>query len=1066
MVAKRGKIIFISFLLLVVVFVAPFVQLFTKKTPTAYAEATVEDFEIAEEFSVGETLQVPDTVVLRIDENTTVNATESIIQYPNGVIAQLKSQLLTEKGKYTLQFKGEHADTKVKAEKSFYVKDGLYSLSDPNVDKAEFKTADAIKNGDLMGKDGAKKSAGIEVSVGQGEYFRYNKSVNLYDLPKDENGRTDLCTYYPILEYLKEDGKYGEIGRLATVKLIDCYDESNFVEIYMCNRFMVRNGAYYYCAGASYQTLTGLNELTTGTFNFEGKLYSKITTRRYQADSYGARSGNQQGTGDIKGTYGYTSGSSTWNGVYGAGGLNLQYDLETQRIYVNNRFVNDLDAEEVYPDNPFTGFTTGEVYIQFEFPNAKSAVEFQITSLFDLEGEELANGLAKDDTAPKVKINLKKAEAINVPTGKEFAFPSAEVFDVSGVKSIKKAVYTDYFTDVPKLVYSDGESFTPDKNTQYTIVYMATDKNGNKNVDKNGKCLDYITVNSISSDIIAYDKNNKITALSAGANNEIPYLDVTSKNGEVTTTLLVVNPKGEEEDISYTLSGESYHFASEYVGEYTIKYLFDDGVFTEEFAYKVNSNDVNAILFSDRIQLPSVLIKNAIYDIAPYFSYSASTNGLAASECEIWVSNDGGEFAQIADISKYEVTATTTATFKAKIGDTWSDFAQECNIVDVNFNEEGTGKKVYENYFHGYDAVTLSPNSIDYTFAAGQNKKLTYATPIARKTFVLEFSVNGSGMKEFSIQLKDISAKDNVGYEITYKYDTNARFQYKVASLDGRTVYYDGFITGEYYGAHSLSVSDGKLTNSEGKTVNLGESESRYVEFSIFAKEVTEDAQIYVSKLCNTAFNKDIYEMPLELCFVKPMGSYTTGMKYTLPEFYVSSVFYPLSNSNLTYTLRGKSSGVRIDENGKPLENINCGDGKTYAFVGEKAENYSFTFKYDNYGKGYLTVRNTYVVVIKDGVAPIIQFEKGVDSETVVTVKRGEKVQIKNYTVSDDISAVEKLRTTVFVTTDTGALLEWKVQDPDGYTFDKVGTFRYCVYCIDEAGNYSMAYYRVKVVNK
>ena len=103
-----------------------------------YADATIEQFEIADEIGVGEVLEVPNNVVLRIDENTTVSPTKRTLTYPNGVVRTLESQVLTEKGKYVVEFYGKNGNVVVKAEKTFYVKDDLYVLSEALFDKAEF----------------------------------------------------------------------------------------------------------------------------------------------------------------------------------------------------------------------------------------------------------------------------------------------------------------------------------------------------------------------------------------------------------------------------------------------------------------------------------------------------------------------------------------------------------------------------------------------------------------------------------------------------------------------------------------------------------------------------------------------------------------------------------------------------------------------------------------------------------------------------------------------------------------------------------------------------------------
>ncbi len=1035
------------------------------------AQVVIENWSQEQGANLGDLLDVPTSVKIKIDEQTYINADNGIIYFPDGNAKPISNVLLDKAGKYTLEYRVQHAGQTVVAEKSFVVKNKNYYVTDEIFSSATFKAQEEIKNGEIMGSNGANRADGIELVLTQGESFTFGKPVNIYELAAKNEGKVNLLTVYPEMDTsIYSEDKFGKsTAGYFIVKLIDCYDANNFVEIYIWNNHnqyydnagklnKIKNT--YAGAGTGEQRLCGLNTDgvsagTVGAIEINGSYYAKRYSDRYATVPWGA----------------YITGGT--NSMYSNGGVTFTFDVNENQVYYKNILINDLDDLNIYPDNPFKGFTTGEVTFEFSFEkyvDASKPSYAQITAIGDINGEMLQNFLVEDKKAPQVNIDVeytdKANKTINVSYNEQFTLPTANVYDVNGKNEYKLAVYYDYYTDNPKAVYLKDGKFTPDKmGVVYTATYSAVDNFGNKNVDANGKCKDVVNIIPVVGKKFAYAEN-KVSSLNGGEICTLPKITVQSKNTLNETRVFAVEPTGKRVEITSSLNGENYSFMPECLGEYTIEYFFSDNVYSETFSYKVQSVNVDAVLFNQLIAVPSVFIKDAIYDLNDYYAEVVTANGLEKKKADILVSVDGGEYNKISNPHKFKIEGNNSLSFKVEYGGKQSSFVANAVITDVNYTENASvnnGSKIYENYFVGYDSVIKDESSMQFAFNGNETETLTFATPLVFDAFKLEFEIDEKDAEKFSsfsIILREI-ASENKGYILTYTSLGSATIiGYKIHDFNGK-VYFNGSVTGKISGIHTVSIQNGIITVGEGKTVGVDKTTSRNIEFLMQFSQVSAPFSIKIRGVCGTAMTEEVYEMAAQLVYTKPLGFARVGEEYVLPYFNVMSVFHPISLSNLTYSFKDASGNVLVDKNGTALENVVGGDN-VYTVIPQEVKQYKFIFNYDNYGSA-LWVRDygSFVITVIDTIDPVIEFNDKSNEQTVVQVKLGATHKIKEFTFSDNVTPNEDLIVKVMIEVGVNKIVGWDVKEE--FTFNEAGEYKVVVICQDKENNMATRYYKVIV---
>lgn len=1032
------------------------------------AEVLIENWTQEDGALLGDILEVPDSVRLQIDENTLVEPDSGIIYFPDGNARTLGAKLLDIPGIYILEYQSTVNGKTYVGKQSFVVEESNYYLSNTIFSTAEFVESENLKYGDKL----KKRADGIEVSLSKGNYFRFNQPINIYDVAKNNNGIVDVSYAYPIMDTSLTSGdavydKNGNItsywgtrlGSYFTIKLIDCYDESNYIEFYLwSNQSKTYNTKTTYCgAGISGEKFCHLKEGTgiSATVEIDGKTYIPVYRERYE-----------EGTPSTAGIYAY---GNTY-GAFSSGISSFKLNVNTNEIYYGNTFLTDVDHPQVYQNNGFKGFTTGEVYVQFSFENSwtSSPMELYIQSILSMTGDELRKVAVSDTTKPEVEIDVVYTDevnkSINVEYNKEFTLPTANVYDVNGENKYNLAVYYDYYTDNPKTVYVKEGKFIPNKlGVQYTAVYLASDRFGNKNVDADGKCIDVINISPVKGDTIRYSED-KITSLTSCTVNTLPAINAVSKNKDVRTKLTVISPNGARRDITDSFDGDAYNFIPEYIGEYIVEYEFSDNVYTKIFEYAVNCNDKGNVLFEGKLALPSVFIKDAVYNLNTYFANVATQNGLAKHEAKFLVSVDGGEFKEIVDQHQFKVEGSESLRFKAEYKGQYTQI-QTCKITDVNFSNNpnvNDGNKIFENYFVGYTQANYTDSYLELKFDGNKSELLQYATPLVYNAFKLEFEIPEqfeNKVNAVSIILREI-CNDNRGYVITYtKTSSKSSFYFSITDINGNNTYAMKAVSGAFAGTHAITISNSTITTSESFVMSLPKVDSQNIELSIFVPQATGEFALWIKNVCGASFNSYIWEKTPELIYRRPDGNVEVGVEYTLPTFNISSAFTPISLSNLKYSFIDENGEYLLDVNGKQVKDI-AGDAPAVIIKPTEVKMYYLHFTYDNFGNAMNVQDLTrYTVAVIDTTPPETKFTDGSTSATTIQLTIGEKHVFKKFTVVDNVTSKENLLIKIVILDEDSTVVAWNADN--GYTFKKAGKYRVIVFAEDENGNVSRTYYNV-----
>ena len=381
-----------------------------------------QEYVIEKEYVYGQTFTVPNPDQVQIETGTAVSKAISVtLECPDGAV---KSE-----GEYTLDKTGEY-------KLSYYNANGISATHTFVVNKKYYEVggeASAKHVESLSCKEGTD---GIALTLKSGESFTFNKPIDLNDYT---NEVLDVCKIFPKF---RKEYDLNPTATMVTVKVMDCFDPTKFVEFYVwCGS--AGNSPYYAGAGASTQMLTGLEQNKARpdqmTEEYNGEMYKIHRVRRYQSLS----------------TYGRWLSSRYDAEVAKHDGVTLLWDLTNHQMKARNGgttyLITDIDSTEIYGTNAFdfaSFFTTGEVVLNVEAYNyAATSFDVEIESIFGMSGKDLLDGTVVDKTAPSITVDVETTSdnEIYLQKGKTMTLPKiSSVLDYNYYGNAKVAVYRNY----------------------------------------------------------------------------------------------------------------------------------------------------------------------------------------------------------------------------------------------------------------------------------------------------------------------------------------------------------------------------------------------------------------------------------------------------------------------------------------------------------------------------------------------------------------------------------------------------------------------------------------------
>lgn len=991
----------------------------------AYA-ITLETDNVATSYCLGDTFEMPTEVNVNVDGQT-LKASDGVLISPSGIVYSKEDCELSEKGTYTLSYTFTYEDKKYTATKTFSVNDYNYRFSS-NGSSATYGELSLSKT----------QEKGLTFHLGQGEKFIYESTINVYDEKWD--GMVDVCKIYPnFRSYNETTGLTYDTAHWMLVKMVDCYDESNYLEFYTT----MNPASNFWCgAGASYQNLAGFESIhpsnaTPASIKFEGNYYKLNYAKRYPWKQW------QYGTYTYTDTH-VSGPAMAQSNLASAGGINFQYEPETNRVYrksfVNGawktQLVNDLDEQIVYGSNFFKGFTTGEVYLTIECDGytASETAEVQVVSLFGNSGASLEQAECEDTTNPIIRCDLEWTDngGIYLAKNEPYLLPNVNVLDVNFAGDLKTQVYYNYGEPEQSLVYVKDGVFTPDRLGKYTVVYTATDLYDNQTVYT-------LPLNSQDRESITYSVS-PITALEVGTVYVLPEAVANGINKDLEIKITVVDPSGKEVRL------QERSFEPKQVGEFEISYVFSDNVYEKIYTYKVAcTNENNCIRFYDDINTPKYFIKGASYVIEDYFAYTVDEQGLVPNLCEVFVSVDGGIYTQLSKTEReeYKITGESSVQFKYVYQDA-EKIGEVIPIVDVNYG----ANKVYTNYFLGDYTVSYDKYIRFMVDNTNDTEKIEFINPLSFADFEAKFEIT-QGYDAFSavnIYLVDF-LDEQEQLKITFARGLNGNLIYSVndetsceldVSFVGRQwVWYDE-------GTNSI-VSNNDIS------VEVEKFKSGLCYFSFEYVDIREDCGIALDTLNGQKFKQKISEGELLLRYEKIEPVYSIGETAVILPASCTHVFNPVLYKNITVSVFGVDNQPVKDKNGVLLQDVSANKGYEIEFEACGTYLVTYSAKASTGGKT-LRISDTYGINVLDDEPPTVEFT-GINKTKAITISVGKKHTIANYSASDNMTPTEDLYVVVEIVTKSEQLVHYDVGK--SFVFEKAGVYKVRVVCFDE--NWNMA---------
>ena len=1004
---------------------------------------------LEQSYVVGTTLNVPSANII-VGENS-YEATTVYLYTPSGKLLSVggSSYDFDEIGTYTLVYVALVGNKQVSFEQPIDVLNTSYVATD-------LTKIDNLEKLSVL-KDTDKK--GIKVSIPYMDTFKWSTPVNLAETGLS----TPLISFLPY-QYSKEKvAENGVTPNQATeiyVRLTDAYNPSVYVDVRMEyeKNGNEANQMPAYSAGAARQQIRAMST-NLGRDSRDGKIMF------VGADRYFV-------TYQERGGYPYLGGIVEESSL-----INLFYDVNTNQVYVGEtvigpdgyqvKLINDIDAPEIYGENAFAGFTTGEVYVSIygkRFVSTDLRLDLEIASIGKQVGEDLYGATAEDTTPPELKVDLTLDQEDNglfVAKGSEVRILDADVKDVNftGNKFNIKVNYND----VVDVTVTDGKFIAKDIG-KYTITYTAEDDFGNPAE----KVVVYNCIDRVDNDgkLIEFAVDDYAGEKKAGEVITLPAVDIYSPNKYV--NLNVYAYFGNDTANKIAIDNETMQLKIDNVGKYTIVYeysdIFESGVTTKEFVSEAG----------DRIDLlsaalPKYMIKNAKYSLDKVYARTYVNETPTLNEVSYQISEDGGEYKSVV-YADYKVVANETVQFKYTYGTEVRE-SEVIKVVDVNF---GRGIET-QKYFQGeVTPEQYSKDKTKFAFIANEesgNATFDFVNVLTLKNFELNFEIDNDmrNFKGVEIEITDYLNRDN---KVTIRYaDSGSGTSFQV--IGGLTVLATRAFSGTKfaltYSNSRKAFEDSTLEASSSWASNF---ESDRVLVKITITDITGRAGIVISSIGGNNINttKSDSVAPILSYNDAFKGNQSVGTKITVGKSTATDVlspaWYGAQGENITVIVEKQTedeSITMVSDDGVELFMVTA--TRDYEITLTEIGEYLVTYLYAD--QNSVQGLGSYTVNIVDEVKPEIEIEGGYNEFTVLEAEVGDIITAAYYEISDNNDLPEDMVVSVVVIDPFFTMYDLIPNnieiDDMKFTIEYRGEYVVYYYVEDTSGNVATASYRIFV---
>lgn len=820
-----------------------------------------------------------------------------------------------------------------------------------------------------------------------------------------------------------------------TLKLVftDVTDENNYLVVSAA--CVSTNSTAGWAVGHTYFLAGGNGQLLKGYEKENGKLHVD--------DGYGCPVRNIS-------YYGYDIYKNPLDMVNNQ--AEVTYNPATQEIKVGSFSVIDLDSKDFFggeTDVLWNGFKSGIVKLSVYAENYNETTANVIFT--HIKGVDLASGVVVDSEPPVITVLSDYGD--DMPEARVgdyyYEIPKATAFDVfSGEVKTDVAVYLNYNSASKTSVAIVNGKFKTSAAGQYAIVYTASDVYGNKAT----KIL-WVHAGAEISPITITVPSDTECECELGKNVRIAFPVISGGSGEKTFKAFVSH--GGETPVKVDFENGEASFVPEKSGAWTVEYVATDYTGeTGEFSYEINAVVPEKPYFEKEAVLPHVFVNGFEY-VLPKVQVRDYTGGsLKIGTASVKVEDANGEKTYVSGSSftpnVNENGDKIAIAYSYSYGNSVINSAKK-EIPVIKGVENGVLN--IENYFYSsVNAYGLEKSNLGLTFTVknAADTSWTFANALAYSDFSMYINTFAGSDKFGSMVITLTDYYDREKTQTIEFYRSGSVFGVKCGSLNELTK-----ISAVSDDKIDFTVKRGKLivNNVSYDIENTINSDKIILGFKLVDAETNAKYRVY--SVCNhkvTDISTDRIS-PVVTISSDYGGTHTVGEKYYICPAFAFDVVSP--SVEFTLTVKDGKGNIVKDVNGVSLDGQDPSIG--YTITLRDYTKYTITYVARDLSR-YNRTTFEYEINVEDDIAPGITFKDSLPSE----VKKGSKIVLPKYTVSDDNTAAEDISVEITLVNPYGKL---KIVKTDNIAFENAGVYELNYLVYDAAGNTTLKTFRINVTD-
>lgn len=947
---------------------------FTVVRLTAAEAPKLSEVSIKSAYPADTVLTIPGATFALKDETQEAYA---ILHMPDGSAYHEDEVVLSQTGKYTLEYSAYFSGRRYSESFDFQVYTQTYTVKNTKTGSAEYYDDYALTE-----YDGSQSSlSGLLVELPAGAVFSFNKIIDFTDktaqdefikfaiLPQ-ETGFIDASYLYFVLTDAHDSTNYITISfhdmeyNVAQYGQADNYDNMR--------KYWYSFMTSYVKAGSNFQQLTGLNGGKPDTSANYGAMYGPSFHGVTAMD--------------------YSTGLSS--ALFAEDGFKtVALDYSTKELYVGSSLIIDLDNPKYFTEL-WDGFTTGEAILSIHFGNYAGSDPAQIF-IEDIDGCDLSDNDLYDAGAPEITVEEPEEGIYDGVVGYGYPVFGASAMDsYDGALPVNTSVYYNYNSNYRQLMNVENGKFVPDREGFYSLVYEAEDFSGNQTT----KIVNVrVVANAEDMQIELSDVRETATV---GTRVNVASAAVKNAFGKAVTSVEVVC--GERNFVV-----EEGSFMPKVVGTYKVTYKAEDSLGrTTAYSYKVEVQKSDAPVFYETPYFPRYLMDGKNYRLpeTTAVGYEKSNEGTEI-ETKIYVNDKAGRreitdgvYMPTVNTSGEKITIEYVATEGTSAGTLKLDIP--CFLVSDGENIDITG------YFAGDSGVTVSAEENHVKVTTAKDKSgFEYINALITNNLDFEFTVDKTAS---SFEKLHIYYEDSIDPEIAVKLTIEKTEDGSNVSInDSADAYSLGFRYNDESTSLLISLNEAAtafLFPNESKTMLIkevlgGETFNGFTSGKVYVRVVFEGvtgtSAIKINKLNGQPMQALTVDKiaPKVAIMGEYKNSYEMNTEITLYRAFAGDVLEP-AVSTFTLSVRDPK-GTAIVENLDLLVEENAAKS-----INLKLEEYgAYTVSYtatDASGRKVIWSQN---LNVKDDIAPVIT----VSDKLPKTGTAGKKIAISAATANDNV---------------------------------------------------------------